>query len=138
MTFHPKLSEKCHNEVQSNLIDLITKTDYSRLLSVVLLNLRTRQIPHAFSCYLLVWQDAGALYEECLAPPLLLPLFISMAWGSWQGYQVLPAISAVSILELAADRGSSRMSKAPNLHLAMRLLMAFLLCNRNAMLVTCW
>ena len=37
---------------------------------MVLLNLRTRQIPHAFS-YLLVWQDAGALYEERLAPPPL-------------------------------------------------------------------
>ena len=30
--------------------------------------------------------------------------------------QVLPAISVVSILELAANSGSSRMSRAPNLH----------------------
>ena len=36
--------------------------------------------------------------------------------GSWLGCQVLPAISAVSILELAANSGSSRMSWAPNLH----------------------
>ena len=36
--------------------------------------------------------------------------------GSWLGCQVLPAISALSILELAANRGSSRMSQAPNLH----------------------
>ena len=36
--------------------------------------------------------------------------------GSWLGCQVLPAISAVSILELAANSGSSRMSRAPNLH----------------------
>ena len=32
------------------------------------------------------------------------------------GFQVLPAISAVSILELAANSGSYRMSWAPNLH----------------------
>ena len=36
--------------------------------------------------------------------------------SSWLGCQVLPAISAVSILELAANSGSSRMSWAPNLH----------------------
>ena len=36
--------------------------------------------------------------------------------GSWLGCQVLPAISAVSILELVANSGSSRMSWAPNLH----------------------
>ena len=36
--------------------------------------------------------------------------------GSWVGCQVLPAISVVSILELAANSGSSRMSRAPNLH----------------------
>ena len=37
--------------------------------------------------------------------------------GSWLGFQVLPAISAVSILELAAISGRSyRMSWAPNLH----------------------
>ena len=42
--------------------------------------------------------------------------------GSWLGCQVLPAIGAVSILELAADSRSSRMSQAPYLHLAMQLL----------------
>ena len=36
--------------------------------------------------------------------------------GSWLGCQVLPAISEVSILDLAANSGSSRMSRAPNLH----------------------
>ena len=36
--------------------------------------------------------------------------------SSWLGCQVLPAISVVSILELAANSGSSRMSWAPNLH----------------------
>ena len=41
--------------------------------------------------------------------------------GSWLGCQVLPAIGAVSILELAANSGSSRMSWAPNLQRAMKL-----------------
>ena len=36
--------------------------------------------------------------------------------GSWLGFQVLPAISAVSVLELVANSGSSRMSRASNLH----------------------
>ena len=36
--------------------------------------------------------------------------------GSWLGCQVWPAISAVSILELVTNSGSSRMSRAPNLH----------------------
>ena len=36
--------------------------------------------------------------------------------GLWLGCQVLPAISAISILELVANSGSSRMSRAPNLH----------------------
>ena len=40
---------------------------------------------------------------------------------SWLGCQVLPAISAVFILVLAANSGSSRMSQAPNLHLEMQL-----------------
>ena len=34
--------------------------------------------------------------------------------GSLLGCQVLPAISAVSILELVANSGSSRISQAPN------------------------
>ena len=36
--------------------------------------------------------------------------------GSCLGCQVLPAISAVTILELPDNSGSSRMSRAPNLH----------------------
>ena len=44
--------------------------------------------------------------------------------GSWLGCQVLPAISAVSILELVAKSGSSRMSRAPNLH-SLRATMLF-------------
>ena len=42
--------------------------------------------------------------------------------GSWLGCEVLPAINAVSILELAANSGSYRMSRAPNLHIAIQLL----------------
>ena len=41
--------------------------------------------------------------------------------GSWMGCQVLPVIDAVSILELGANSGSSRMSQAPNLHIVMQL-----------------
>ena len=37
--------------------------------------------------------------------------------SSWLGCQVLPAISAVSILELAANSGSSRMFWTHNLHI---------------------
>ena len=36
--------------------------------------------------------------------------------GSLLGCHVLPVLSAVSILELVANSGSSRMSRAPNLH----------------------
>ena len=45
--------------------------------------------------------------------------------GSWPGCQVLPAISAVSKLELAANCGSSRMSRAPNHHLMTQLLAVY-------------
>ena len=41
--------------------------------------------------------------------------------GSWLGCQVLPAIGAVSILELAVNSGSSRMSWVPNLHRVTKL-----------------
>ena len=37
------------------------------------------------------------------------------------GCQVLPAIGAVSILELAANSGSSRVSRAPNFNIARQL-----------------
>ena len=45
-------------------------------------------------------------------------LFFSGAWGLMAGLSGLPAISAVSILELAANSGSSRMFRAPNLQRA--------------------
>ena len=90
-----------------------------------------RGIPRALGCstYLSVWREVGALCVERLAvfvpslPTLCFPLCISVTGacfsrgrgGSWLGCQVLPAICAVSILELAANSGSSRMSRAPNL-----------------------
>ena len=57
-------------------------------------------------------------------PTLCFPLCINVRsaclylgrGGSWLGCQVLPAISVVSILELVANTGSSRMSRAPNFH----------------------
>ena len=75
------------------------------------------------SAYLSVWEEE-ALCVECLAVlvstrphPLLSTVYqcegCPSSWGnggSWMGCQVLPAISAVSILELAANSGSSMMS----------------------------
>ena len=43
--------------------------------------------------------------------------------SSWLGRQVLPAITAVSILELVAYSGSCRISESPNPHIATQLLM---------------
>ena len=96
-----------------------------------------RGIPRALGCsaYLSVWRDVGALCVEHLVvfvpslPTLCFPLCISVTGacffrgrgGSWLGCQVLPAIGAVSILELAVNSGSSRMSRAPNLQRATKL-----------------
>ena len=96
-----------------------------------------RGIPRALGCiaYLSVWREVGALCVERLAvflpslPTLCFPLCISVTGacpfqgrgGSWLGCQVLPAIGAVSILELAANSGSSRMFRAPNLQRATML-----------------
>ena len=77
-----------------------------------------------------VEREVGALSVERLAvfvPSLPHPLLSTVYQcnrclsyqghgGSWLGCQVLPAISVVSILELVANTGSSRMSQAPNLH----------------------
>ena len=89
-------------------------------------------IPRALGCraYLLVGREVGALCVEHLAvfvPSLPHPLLSTVyqcdgclsylgRGGLWLGCQVWPAISAVSILELVANSGSSRMSRAPNLH----------------------
>ena len=67
------------------------------------------------------------------SPPFPPPLFSTVyqcdgylsSWGHrglWLGCQILPAIGAVSILELAANSGSAGMFRAPNLHVAMQLL----------------
>ena len=80
--------------------------------------------------YASVEREAGAVCVERLAvfvPSLPHPLLSTVyqcdgclsylgRGGSWLGCQVWPAISAVSILELVANSGSSRMSWAPNLH----------------------
>ena len=76
----------------------------------------------------MVWWEEGAFYLEHLAVFSLPPCLLSTVYqcdrclssrecgGSWLGCQVLPAMGAVSILGLAANSGSSRMSQAPNLH----------------------
>jgi len=80
--------------------------------------------------YLSVGREVGALCVERLAvfvPSLPHPLLSTVyqcdgclsylgRGGSWLGCQVWPAISAVCILELVANSGSSRMSRTPNLH----------------------
>ena len=96
-----------------------------------------RQIPRGwgYRAYVSLWGGEGALCVEHGAvfhipsPPLFSTVYqcdgcLSSpgCGGSWLGCQVLPAISAVSILELAANSGSSRISQAPNLHLATQLL----------------
>ena len=48
--------------------------------------------------------------------------FPFLCGGSWLGCQDLSTMGAVSIKELAANSGSSWLSQAPNLHLAMQLL----------------
>ena len=89
-------------------------------------------IPRAPGCrtYSSVGREVGAVCVERLAvfvPSLPHPLLSTVyqcdgclsylgRGGSWLGCQVWPAISAVSILELVANSGSSRMSRAPNLH----------------------
>ena len=108
---------------------------------MVLVYLRMRGIPRALGCiaYLSVWWEVGALCVERIAvfvlslPTLCFPLSISVTGacsfrgrgGSWLGCQVLPAIGAVSILELAANGGSSRMFRAPNLQRATMLFTIF-------------
>ena len=131
------------NGVKWSSTELTIKSNCSQLLllSVVLVYLRMHQIiPCALGCraYGSVWREEGALCVECLAvftslPPSPHPLFSTVyqcdgclsSWGregSWLGCQVFPAISAVSILELATNSRSSRMSQAPDLHIAMQLL----------------
>ena len=94
--------------------------------------LRMHGIPRALGCstYLSVWREVGALCVDRLAvfvPSLRHPLLSTVYQydgclsylghgASWLGCQVLPAISVVSIFELVANIGSSKMSRAPNLY----------------------
>ena len=71
--------------------------------------------PSAFHCYISV--TGSCLPGGVMAQRL--------------GCQVLPAIGAVSILELAANSGSSRMSHALNLHIATQLFTLILDCPRH-------
>ena len=100
--------------------------------SVGLVCLRMHGIPRALGrrAYLSLGQEVGALCVERLAvfvPYLPHPMLSTVYQcdgclsylghgDSWLGCQVLPANSAVSTLELVANDGSSRMSRAPNLH----------------------
>ena len=62
--------------------------------------------PHSFHC---LFSMTGACFPFLCGP-------------SWLGCQDLPAMGEVSIYALAANSGSSWMFQAPNLHLAMQLL----------------
>ena len=112
----------------------------------VILILRIRWIPRALpgTAYSLVWREEGVFCVEQVSsffPPsgtslpnplhLYFPLFISVTGAClfegmgarlWLACQDLPAIVVVSILELAANSESCRMTQAPNLHLATQLL----------------
>ena len=80
-----------YNEIKWSLTELTTRSDCGQSLSVVLLYLHMHQIPYALGCraYLSMWEE-GAFCVEC--------------------FQVLRVIGAVSLLELAANSGSSRMT----------------------------
>ena len=128
------------NEVKCSLTDLTTRSDCSQLLSVVLLYLHMCWIPCALrgTVYSWVWQEEGAFCVECLAVFPSLPLLSTVyqcdrclssrgRGGSWLVCQFLPAFSAVCILELAANSGSSRIAQAPSLHLAKQLLIIIII-----------
>ena len=104
--------------------------------SVVLIYLPMLRSPRALGCntYLSLWfsfmLSVSAVFVPFLPHPLLSTVYrcdgcLSSQWcgGSciWLAGQVLPAIDAVSTLELAANSGSSRMSQAPNLSRATQL-----------------
>ena len=72
-----------------------------------------------------------AVFPLSPPPPPLLSTFYQcdgclsslLPGGSFLGSHVLPAkLGAVSILELVANSGSSRVFRAPNFHLVMQLL----------------
>ena len=55
--------------------------------------------------------------------------------GSWLVCQVLPAISAVSVVVLAAKSGSSRMAQTPNAHLMTQSLITLTIIHININLI---
>ena len=70
----------------------------------------------------------GAFSSFCSLPSLLSTVYqcdgcLSSRGrgGSWLGFHVLLSIGAVSIVELAAKSGSSRVSRVPNLHRSTKL-----------------
>ena len=105
--------------------------------SVVLIFLHMRGIPRALGCNACFqcggklehyfWSILAVFVSSVPRPPLSTVYQCngcpsSGGYGnSWLGCQVLPAICSVSILELAANSGSPRMSQAPILHRAMQL-----------------
>ena len=110
--------------------------------SVVLIYLPMLRIPRALGCntYLSLWfsfmLSVSAVFVPFLSHPLLSTVYQcdgcpSPQWcgGLWLAGQVLPAIGAVSTLELAANGGSSRMSQIPNL--AMQLLININFASHN-------
>ena len=102
--------------------------------SVVLIYLPMLRIPRALGCntYLSLWfsfmLSVSAVFVPFLPHPLLSTVYrcdwcpsFQGCGGSWLGCQVFPAIGAVSLMELAANSESSRISWAPNPHRATQL-----------------
>ena len=101
-------------------------------LSVVLLYLIMHQIPCAlgYGAHLSAWWEEGAFCVEHEAvitlpsSPLLFHCLSGWAWGLMAGLSSFA--SQRCSLHLGANRGSLRMSQAPNLHLATQLLLSYI------------
>ena len=125
--------------VKCNLMELITKSISVLQQTAVFCicacvgiprSLRLRRSCLCFECNLQRYEE-WQLFAKAVFPtlPSLFPLFIQcdtvfpfLCGGTWLGCQVFPAMGDVSIQELAANSGSSRMFQAPNLPLAIQLL----------------
>lgn len=94
-----------------------------------------------------VW-SVQQLFTSVPLPPIYFPLSINvrdaccvLGVGLMAGFSGLPAIGTVSILELAANNGSSWMSQASNLHIGTQFLIEiffFLWMYRQAMTCDFW
>ena len=76
------------NEVKCSVTELVTRSDCSQLLSLVLLYLRMRWIPCALDCraYSSVWREEGTFSVKRLAVfPLPSPPFTFHCFSVWQG-----------------------------------------------------